>query len=294
MIAITGATGFLGSHLVSACLSKPLPLRCLVRPGSPRLERLRGVKAEVRETDFGRVESIAAALSGCDTVIHVLGLINGTNEALRRANVEYTRNVTGAARQAGVRRFLFISSVAAIRRHGAYGESKFEAEEEIRRSGVPHLMLRPAFIYGAGDKNNTGLLIRTLQRWPLIPLLGGGGFKLQPVYVGDVADLILKALEVPFDGRIYNVAGPRQVALKEMLELLGRSLGLKRVFVPIPLGPVQALVRIYLRLFKNTRLPAKQILELNKHEAFDISAAVNDLGFRPIDFREGAKRCAAS
>ncbi|MBI4549772.1 MAG: NAD-dependent epimerase/dehydratase family protein [Candidatus Omnitrophica bacterium] len=294
MIAITGATGFLGSHLVSACASRKIAVRCLIRPRSPRADRLHASRAVTVETDFNDEASLAAALAGCDTVIHALGLINGTDEALRKANVECTRNVVAAARKAGVARFLFISSVAAIRRHGAYGESKFGAEEEVRKSGIAHLMLRPAFIYGPRDENNTGLLIRTLKRWPLIPLLGGGGFKLQPVYVGDVVDLILKSLEAPFDGRIYNVAGPRQVALKEMLELLGQSLGLKRVFVPIPLRPVQALVRIYLSVFKNTRLPAKQILELNKHEAFDISGTERDLGFRPMDFREGAKLCAAS
>lgn len=297
MIAVTGATGFLGLNLIRALEKRGKRFRCVVRPSSPRISRLTVPVEHICETAFENADELRAAFKGAETVIHSLGLINGTEEALRRVNIDYTRRVVDAARAAGVSRFIFVSSVAAIRRHGTYGETKFQAEEIVRLSGIPYIIFRPAYIYGRGDENNTGLMINTLKRFPLIPLLGGGSFCLQPVYVEDVVSLLIQAVERPIPNKIYNVAGPKQTALRDMLELLAQGLGLKRVFVPIPLKPVQALLRVYIKIFKNTRLPAKQILELDKHEAFDITQTAKDFVFAPVEFREGVKRmfeaCAA-
>lgn len=290
MIAVTGATGFLGFHLLRALEKRGKPVRCLVRKASPRLFRLKAVSSEIREVDFQNPEELRQAIRGCDTVIHSLGLINGTEEALRQANIDCTRAMVAASRAEGVGRFIFVSSVAAIRRHGLYGETKFQAEEIVRPSGLPYIIFRPAYIYGAGDENSTGLMIRTLKSSPVIPLLGGGSFCLQPVYVDDVVSLLVQAVERPIPNKIYNVAGPRQVSLKEMLSLLARGLKLKRFFVPIPLKPVQAVLRVYIQIFKNTRLPAKQILELDRHEAFDISQTARDFIFNPVEFREGVTK----
>lgn len=297
MIAVTGATGFVGFHLLKAFEKRAKEVRCLVRPASPRRHRLNTSSAEVREVDFENAANLRGAFKGCDTVIHILGLINGTDALLRRVNIDYTRNVVEAARSEGAGRFIFVSSVAAIRRHGSYGETKFQAEELVRLSGLPYIIFRPAYIYGEGDTYNTGLLLRTLKTFPMIPLLGGGSFQLQPVYIDDMISLLMQSVDRPVPNKIYNVAGPRQIALREMLVILGSALKLKRFFIPIPLKPVQAVVRIYARIFKNTRLPAKQLLELDKHEAFDISQTSRDFVFKPIEFREGVGKmfgsCAA-
>ena len=141
MIAVTGATGFVRLHLLRALEKRGKQVRCLVRPSSPRRDRLRASLSEICEVDFEKTGDLRRAMRGCDTVIHILGLINGTEEALRQVNVGYTRNVVEAARTEGVGRFVFMSSVAAIRRHGSYGETKFQAEEIVRLEEVINYLL---------------------------------------------------------------------------------------------------------------------------------------------------------
>lgn len=290
MIAITGATGFLGQHLVRELQTKGVEFTCLVRADSKRLPALQSLQAPLHFVNFNQEASIESGLLSCDTLIHIMGLINGTEEELERINIGYTCNIMNAARRAGIRKVIFISSVAATRCHGFYGETKAKAEVLVRESGILYTIFRPAYIYGPGDENNTALMIRTLKRFPLIPLLGGGDFKLQPVYVGNVVSLIIQAIYKPAANKEYNVAGPAQVSLKQILKKLSEGLKVNRIFVPIPLKPVQFLLRIYLFLFPKTKLPAKQILELDKHEAFDISETSRDFDFNPITFDDGVQK----
>lgn len=286
MIVITGASGFIGSHFLAAIRSRGVPFVCLCRK-SARADVLVAQGCSPRQVDFGSPKDLNDALKGCQTLVHILGVINAEADDLLRINVEYTRRLIEAAKVNGVKKILFVSSVAAIRRHGPYGESKYQAEEIVRSSGIPFFIIRPAFIYGPRDGNNLGMMIRTIIDWPVIPLLGGGNFKLQPVYVKDVTALMLKMIDLPATNRAYTVAGPEQVSLKEILAALSMHLKRKRWFIPIPLKPIQFLLRGYLRLFPKTRLPAKQILELDKHEAFDIDETRKAFGFNPVPFKEG-------
>ncbi len=290
MIAVTGASGFVGFHLVRALKRRGLKFRCLVRAHSPRLNRLREIHSDIIEVDFEDAGSITQAVHGCDTVIHCLGLINGSEQDLQKANVEYTKKVIEAARHEKIRKFIHVSSVAAILRHGPYGETKFEGEKIVLDSGIPYLAFRPAFIYGEGDGQHTGLILQILKKLPVIPLLGGGSFRLQPVYIDDVTAVLMQAIDSSLINRTFILAGREQIPLREMLQLLAEALGLKRFFLPIPLKPVQAILRFYAQIFKNTRLPIKPVLELDKHRAFDISETSQCFDFAPISFREGVRR----
>lgn len=289
MIALTGGTGFLGSHLAQYLKEKNIPFRSLVRAGSPRLEDSRKYLGEIREVNFDDSASIASAIEGCDVVIHALGLINGSQEQLERVNVSYSENMVTAAKQKNISKFICVSSVAALMKHGPYGESKARGEQKVIESGLPYIVLRPAWIYGNRDSNVTAKITRTLKAFPLVPLLGGGTFKIQPVYVDDVVKLIHQSINFSSLNTAYTVAGKTQVPLRVILETFARHMKLKRVFVPIPLKPVQAVCKIYLKIFPNTKLPVKQVMELDKHDAFDISKTVKDFGFNPRSFEEGAK-----
>ena len=286
MIALTGGSGFIGSHLVAEIRKRGMSFLCLYRE-SRRGNALAAGGSPSRQVDFASQESLNHALKGCRVLVHVLGVINAESADLLRINVDYTRRLVEAAKANGVQKIVLMSSVAAIRRHGAYGESKFQAEEIVRGSGIAFHIIRPAFVYGTGDQNTMDMMIRTIKHWPVIPLLGGGNFKLQPVYVKDIVGVLMKMIDLPGMNEAYSVAGPEQVSLKEILVALAQHLKCKRWFIPIPLKPVQCLMRGYIRIFPNTRLPAKQILELDKHEAFDIGATRKAFGFDPVPFSKG-------
>ncbi len=272
MIVVAGGSGFVGSHFVSLLKASRRPYVCISRPL------------------LGDSQSLQKQLEGAHTLVHILGKTNGTDEALKQSNVEITKNLVKAAQAAGVKRLIYVSSVAAIRRHGLYGQTKFEAEEIIGASGIPYLIFRPAYIFGRGDRQNTEMMIRTLKQFPVIPLLGGGDFKLQPVYVEDVTRLLFQALDSSDLNKVYTVAGSRQISLKDMLLILSKELRVRRLLIPVPLKPVQMAVRVYASVVKNSKLPVKQILELNKHEAFDISETQRDFGFSPVTFQVGVQK----
>jgi len=290
MIALTGGTGFIGFFTAERLKARGVKFVCLVRGKSKGLARLTALGAEIRETDFCDENSIFRALEGCDIVINSLGLINGTEEALQEANVKCTARLVHASLKRGIKRLVHVGSVAAVRRHSVYGMSKHEGEEIVRKSGIPHVILQPAYIYGSGDEDKTGLMLRILKRFPVVPLLGGGNFKIQPVYVDDVVDMVFCALETQHINKSYILAGPEQVALREMLHLFAEGQGLKRLFLPVPLKPLQAVLRVLAPLLKSPNLPVKQILELDKHEAFDISDTVRDLHFKPVNFKTGVEK----
>ena len=290
MIAITGATGFLGGHFLSALQERQIPATALLRSGSPREPKLSRFACKRVYVNFSDPASLRQGLEGSEILVHILGLINGTEESLHQSNVEITKNLTSAAAQAGIKKIIFISSAAAIHPHGSYGKTKARAEEFVKTCGIPYLIFRPAYIYGNGDDNTTGMMIRTVKRFPLIPLLGGGNFKLQPVYTDDVISLMVQGLFFSRVNSTYTVAGPEQVSLKDMLQVLMRHLKIRRFFIPTPLKPVQTFFRFFYFLFRHTRLPVKQILELDKHDAFDISDTRRDFQFDPMPFEEGVQQ----
>ena len=271
MIVVTGATGFLGRHVLRS------------------LQKINFVfTAWERSTiDFSNVGEMEKALRGVGLILHLAGRVNGRAEDLKESNTFLTQRLVEASKRAGVRRIIFVSSAAAHLRKGPYGQTKWEAEEILKSSGIDYLIFRPALIYGPGDSKNVATLEKLIKRFPVLPLLGGGRFLIQPVYVDDVVSCLVAALQSPAANQSYYLAGPSQISLKEMLETLAASLGKKVPLIPLPLKPVQTLARAWSGLFPRTRLPVKQILELDQHSAFEIESARKDFGFSPRTFQEG-------
>ena len=290
MIAVTGATGFLGRHMIRALSERNLPSVALVRKGTLPV----GIRQEgYRLVDFRNVDELAKSLEGVHQVLHLAGRVNGPIEELQESNVSLMRRLVEAAKRARVTRIVFLSSVAAQTKKGPYGIAKWESEEILRSSGIPYVIFRAALIYGAGDTKNLALMEKMLKVLPVLPLLGGGRFMIQPVYVEDVVPVVVRALEGDRKNRIYHLAGPEQISLKEMIDLLAARLGKKPLLIPVPLKPVQVLTRFWSFLFPGTRLPVKQILELDQHGAFEIEEARSEMGFSPRTFQEGMCAMAA-
>ena len=246
-----------------------------------------GPPASWRLVDYADRRSVERAMPSGAVILHVAGQTNGTESALQEANVETTRVLLSVAHEKGAQRFVFVSSAAAHLARGPYGRSKRAAEDLVRQSGLPHVIFRPTLIYGPGDSKNVAMMARVIRRCPIVPVLGGGGFRIQPVHVDDVVSALEQAVTKPAASGVYTLAGPEQITLAEMLHLIAARLGVRRLFVPVPLAPVQAAVRVIAALAPWTRLPVKQILDLDHHSAFDISAAQRDFDFHPISFRKG-------
>jgi nucleoside-diphosphate-sugar epimerase len=252
-IAVTGATGFIGSHVLDVLLEGGARPRLLVRDLARVPERARE-EAQVIKGDLDDIETLAELLSGCAAVVHAAGLVrSGSQSAFDRANRVGTENLVRAlARAAPGARLVHISSLAAAgpgegpqgigpeappRPVSAYGRSKLAAEAAVQGLTGPWVILRPPSTFGPRD-TDVLRFFRLVARG-VVPIPSGERF-LTVAYVTDVVRAILAALSGAADRRTLHVGDPCPRTLQELLGILAESGGVRARTLPVP----SALVRI--------------------------------------------------
>ncbi len=253
---VTGATGFVGSHLVERLLREGLEVACLVRRTSS-LTWLEGLPVETRVAALEDPDALADAVGGADYVFHVAGLTRARTVAGYLAvNAEGTRRLLDAIERAGLRprRFVYVSSLAAVGPNpgpepldetaephpiGGYGSSKLAAERIVLQAAqrLPVTIVRPPAVYGPRDKNFLPLF-RTAQRLRLAPMIGGPAKELSFVHARDPATgMWLAARAEAAEGRTYFVASGTHT-FREVIDALEAAVGrrLRRVRVPAVLA----------------------------------------------------------
>jgi len=225
---ITGGSGFVGREVISQLVALGHQVRALTHRND-----VLDSAVETVGGDIGEVDSLSGSLKGCDAVIHLVGIIRESpakGVTFAKLHVEATQNMVRAATEQGVRRFLHMSANGA--RADAvtdYHKTKWAAEEELRRSNLDWTIFRPSLIFGPHDQfvNLLAQLIRTL---PLVPVMGDGRYRLQPVWVGDVAAGFVRALNCRESiGRSFECGGPEAYSYDQILDLIGRALGKSKV-----------------------------------------------------------------
>ncbi|KWV90630.1 epimerase [Erythrobacter sp. YT30] len=227
MLAVTGATGFVGSAVIDRALKMGHSVRALTRRDQSAREGLEWVKGTLEDE-----EALANLCKGADAVIHIAGLTNTPDVTeFEKANVTGTANVIAAAKGAKVGRFVFVSSLAARKPDlSAYGASKARAEELVKTSKLDWTMVRPPAVYGPRDIDMYDLF--RSAKLGLVPLPPGGATSI--IHVGDLASLLvtlanrarLKVIYEPDDGREGGWSH------KELAQAIGKAMGRRRVFAP--------------------------------------------------------------
>ena len=206
LVAVTGATGFVGPHLVSALARRGWKLRLLVRRWSP-LPSLPGVDAEIVLGDLADEAALRRLVDGADTVVHAAGLIKA------RAPADFgTVNGTGTARLSALApqaRFVLLSSLAAREpRLSAYADSKHEAERVVAGRTGPWLVIRAPAVYGPGDRET--LAYFRAAAWGLAPRPQLDNARLALIHVEDLAEALAAAVERPPSDSVYEIDDGRQ------------------------------------------------------------------------------------
>ncbi|ABM38763.1 complex I NDUFA9 subunit family protein [Polaromonas naphthalenivorans] len=245
-ILIFGGTGFVGTQVCE----KLNRLQCRVTVATRRSDNARHLLplplVDVAEIDLHDSAALAALVAGHDAVVNLIAILHGSEDAFQKVHVQWPLTLVRACRAAGVRRIIHISALgASMDSASRYQRSKARGEAALLGSGLDVTVLRPSVMFGADDKFlNTFASLQ--QVFPVIPLAGSRA-RFQPVWVGDVADAVVRCLQDDATiGEVYEACGPQVFTLKELVQLAGRYAGIHHgqgrpvIALPDALARVQA------------------------------------------------------
>ncbi len=295
MLFITGATGFVGSHLLKALQKDAVEARCLVRTE----EKAKAVQSLGFDAVIGDItdrESLTGKLKGIELVVHLVGIIQeGSGITFNRVHVEGTENLINEALSAGVKNFFYQSALGAdLESPFKYLKTKAEAEELLKISGLNFWIFRPSLIIGPGD-GFTENIKELLRLSPVVPVPGSGNAKFQPLSIDDWVRAFMKTLKnSSSSGTIYEFGGPEHLTYNEILQIIMKEMGIKKPLVHIPVGIVKAGIPLtYLFRKLGVKIPpvsAEQLNLLQKNNITDIDSMEKHFGFKPESFETAIKK----
>ena len=303
---ITGATGFIGPHLIKKLIGDNHTCRCLVR-NSSNTESLKALGVELVEGDITRAETLKGIADDIDTVLHLATLGHMSNftvtESMFQAiNVDGALNVMLEALRAGVPKVVHCSTVAAMgicsdvpadetsgcNPHHPYGRSKLKAEQSIKKlvaeEGLPAAIVRFSMVYGPGDPRDILKLTR-LTKKGLFPKIGNKP-KLTPlIHVDDAVKGLLLAAEKGRIGEVYLLTNPESLPFDDIRKILQQALAIKRFPLYVPEWAALTVASLSEKIFpaigKTPPVSRKNIESTLADRVFSIEKAKKELGFHP-------------
>jgi uncharacterized protein YbjT (DUF2867 family) len=238
LVTVYGGSGFLGRHLVRALAKRHYRIRVAVRRPDlafhlqplGRVGQIHAVQANLRNP-----ESVEAAARGADAVVNLVGILfERGRQRFSTIHSEGAANVARAAKAHGAR-MVHVSAIGADENAtSAYARSKAAAERLIREIVPEATIMRPSIMFGPED-NFFNLFASLARMSPVLPLIGGGHTKFQPVFVGDVAQAIARAVDGEARaGTTYELGGPEVRTFREILEYILKTIERRRLLVPLP------------------------------------------------------------
>jgi len=281
-VFIAGGTGFVGGNLLKALGDRPI--RLLVRSAA-KGAAFKTANVELVEGDITNAASLKGALDGCDVAINLVAIIKeGGGATFDSVIRQGTENLIAEAKRSKPKRFVQMSAMGAQGNADfPYLQAKWRAEEAVTASGLPYTIFRPSVIFGPGDEfiNTLAKLIRST---PVIPVVGTGASKFQPVSVKDVAHAIAAAINnLAAAGKTYELGGPDILTYVQMLDVIALRLGKKKPKVHVPVGLMKVIVAVTGPLPAALRPPvtSEQLKMLALDNCTDDSATAKLIGRQP-------------
>ena len=235
LVLVTGATGFLGRRVVPGLQEHHHQVRCLVHtPGRERVFAPRSV-----DIHYGSVldtDALSGAFYDVEAVVHLVGIIRRRKRlTYDQINRQGVANVLAAAKENRVKHFMLVSAIgASSNRAYPYLYSKWQGEQAVEKSGLPYTIVQSSIIFGPGDEflNNLAALVRV---FPIVPVIGSGRNRLQPIAAEDLARCIALAVDREnLKGKTVELGGPQQLSFDEIVDIVSRTLNKRRLKFHLP------------------------------------------------------------
>lgn len=284
---IFGGTGFVGRYVTQELARRGYRIKIATRmPESAYDVKLFGNVGQIvaYQCNYNDAESIMQAVSGCDVVINLVGILfeKGKNK-FKRLHTDLPETIAKACEKQSVDKFIHVSALGVEQSKSRYAASKKAGEDLVLKAFPRATILRPSVVFGAGD-SFFKMFARLSTLLPALPLIGGGQTKFQPVYVGDIADAVGRIADNKdgaYEGEIYALGGLEVLSFKEVYERIFRETGRSTMLIPVPwfVAKIQGIV---FGLMPKPLLTLDQVRSLRTDNVVPENAkGLSDLGLEP-------------
>ncbi len=282
-IFITGASGFVGRNLLKELRkSNKYKMGCLVR----RIIEDADIKIFYGTLEEANLDSM---LNDYDMVVHLAAIIKHKDKGyLKCINEIGTKRLVDACVKNKIKKVIFLSSYLADNLNSSYGISKYNCEKIIKNSGLIYTILRSALIYGVDDKN-LGNIISTIKNNLFVPVIGFGRFRLQPIYINDVVEIIVRCMnDKKTNNKMYYIGG-KPIEFVKMVDLITKQLAVKRIKIYIPSILFAIILKIYEKIVREPKFTLEQMHNLVNEKLFNIDYLEREFNIRLTKFEDGVK-----
>lgn len=253
MLALIGGSGFIGSEIVKTLLERGSQIKNISK--EKNVAGVQNINIDIKKPIDQKV------FSDVETIVHLAAVIREVgDQTFKNVNIQGTKNVCEAAKQAGVKNLIYFSNIGAQNNpQFPFLYSKWQGEEIVKQSGLAYSILRPSIVFGLHDEF-INKLAKVIKLSPIIPVFGDGKTRFTPIHVSDIAQIVLAVIcENDFGGKTYEIGGPEILTYDELVKTIGDKLGIKRIVIHIPLTIARPLIAIQEFILPNPQITHEQL-----------------------------------
>ncbi len=291
-IIIPGGAGFVGRNLVKFLVQAVPPENItVVDKSADHLKMVQQYGVKTIEADLSEKGTWYDLFRGQDLIIHLAAQISSpVEDEFRKNNVRATEHILEAAQAAAISKIIFFSSAAVLSvRKDAYADTKLQAEERVKRSGLTYCVIQPSLMYGPTDDKNIGYLISFTRKMPVFPIPGHGRWPRQPIYIDDICRLILHFIDEFPENKVYSINGKETIFFRDMIHTVFQELGGFRISLPLPIPVFKFLMVTYQKVTGKEQFTPDQVNSLASCDVFPEYPWWDEFQVPATSFKEGIR-----
>jgi uncharacterized protein YbjT (DUF2867 family) len=287
-VVVTGAAGLVGQNLVPLLVAQGYHVTALDRNKNIELLQRLNRKVKCVRADVSMPGEWEAEFKGADVVVQLHAQIAAqTEQKFVQSNVEGVKHILRLCADNKVKHIIHLSSSVVISvAKDEYTRTMRIGEELVKKSKVPHTILRPPLMYGCFDAKHLGWITRFMEKMPVVPVPGSGKYVRQPLYVNDLCKVIVELAKRKPENKVWNIIGHEKIPYIELLRIIAKTRGWKRLFVPLPLWLFALMLRIYGFVTRKTIFTPDQMKALIAGDEFPIDPWSEEFGVKYTPFRQ--------